>query len=70
MQRGTVLQQKQALMFQRIIAEHAHRYIYSKSQDPLAHQFHRREVNLEIHAQEKDYWDNWHKQHIDAEQNL
>jgi hypothetical protein len=68
--RGTTLTMQQAFIFQRLIAEHAHRYIYSKSQNPLVNQLRPRKISLEMYDKEKEYWDNWHKQNIKAEQSL
>ena len=68
--RGTVLPIEQAIEFQRIIAKHAHRYIYSTSQNLLTSQFRPRTVNLEMFKSEKQQWENWHLQNIEAENNL
>ncbi len=68
--RGTILTKDQAMLFQRIIIEHAHRYIFSSSQDSFVNQTRPRTVSLEFYNEEKTYWGNWHSQNIDAEKNL
>lgn len=68
--RGTTLTIQQASIFQRLIAEHAHHYIYSKFQNHLVHQLRPRKISLEMCNKEKEYWENWHKQNIEAEVGL
>jgi Protein of unknown function (DUF4238) len=68
--RGTVLPRDQAIIFQRLIVEHAHRYVFSNTQDLFVHQSRPRKVNLEEYKNEKMYWKSWHEQNTAAEQNL
>ncbi len=65
--RGTMLTKDQALIFQRIIAEHAHRYIYSKSQNDLVHKIRPRVVNLKTYNDELEQWKSWHEANISSE---
>ena len=65
--KGTTLTREQAYIFQHIIAGHAHRYIYSKSQDDSVLRLRPRVVSLKTFNDEREQWENWHAKNIAAE---
>ena len=68
--RGTTLTREQALIFQRLIVGHAHRYIYSKTQNDLVLRLRPRVVCLKTFNDEREQWKHWHDENIAAELNL
>jgi hypothetical protein len=60
--RGEVLNRDVAKMLRRIIAEHAHRYIYSPTADKRIEQFRARIINPEELDAERQFWNEWHNQ--------
>ncbi len=67
--RGTTLTREQALIFQRLIAGHAHRCIYSKSQNDLVLGLRPRVVCLKTFNDEREQWKHWHAENIASELN-
>ena len=55
-QRGEILPRDLAIMLRRMIAEHAHRYIFSPSKDPAIPQYKPRVVNGEAIKNENEQW--------------
>jgi hypothetical protein len=68
--RGTVLSREKAVMLRRIIAEHAHRMIFSSEIDNDVPTFRPRVVDLSAFNNEKQQWRKWHAEQTAAEQEL
>lgn len=68
--RGTRMNVEQAMVIRRLIAEHAHRYIFSSAPDPFVEQARPRVINAEALKQEARAWQRWHAEQSSAEQNL
>jgi hypothetical protein len=56
-----------AVVFQKLIIEHAHRMIFAVSPDPMVEQFHPRRVSLQDHNHEAAQWKQWHKEQSASE---
>jgi hypothetical protein len=69
-QRGEVLPRHMAIMLRRMIAEHAHRYIFSLSKDPSVPRYRSRIVNEEAVKNEQEQWRKWHEEQSNAEREL
>jgi hypothetical protein len=69
-QRGEVLPRHIAIMLRRMIAEHAHRYIFSLNKDPTIPTYRRRVVNAEAVKHEHEQWRRWHEDQSVAEREL
>lgn len=67
--RGTTLTREHALIFQSFIAGHAHRHIYSKSQNDSVFLLRPRVVCLKTCNNEREQWNSWHAKNIAAELN-
>ena len=65
--RGTVFSRPQASMLRKLIAEHAHRYIFSQRIDLEASKLRPRIVNAEAVRNENEQWRNWHSEQRAAE---
>jgi len=65
--RGTRVSTAMAEMVQRIIAEHAHRYIFSEKLDDEVARLRPRIVDSAAFHYEKEHWDKWHYQQTEAE---
>jgi hypothetical protein len=59
-----------AQAFQRFTIEHAHRFIFASMSNDALFEYRVREVNLDKYKFEKDQWQQWHSQQMDAEHNL
>jgi len=68
--RNTVLSYEMAQQFQRLIAEHAHRFVFSDRPDEHLPEIRRRHVNLEAYLSERKMWEEWHDMQVKAEQDL
>jgi hypothetical protein len=68
--KGTVLKAEMAQAFQRFTIEHAHRFIFASMSNDALFEYRVREVNLDKYKFEKDQWQQWHSQQMDAEHNL
>jgi hypothetical protein len=64
--RGTVIDTRTAKLFRKIIIEHAHRYIFDKTESDV-HLIRPRDVSLEKYEMERDAWENWHREQSEAE---
>ncbi|NYF80124.1 DUF4238 domain-containing protein [Granulicella arctica] len=69
-QRGEVLPRHQAIMLRRMIAEHAHRYIFSPSKDSTIPHHRPRVVDAQAVRNESEQWQRWHEQQSVAEREL
>jgi hypothetical protein len=57
-------------MFRRFIAEHAHRYIFSKSVDANIPKLRPRTIDVARLQDENEQWSRWHEEQTRAEQEL
>ncbi|WP_158941865.1 DUF4238 domain-containing protein [Granulicella sp. S190] len=69
-QRGEVIPRHQVILLRRMIAEHAHRYIFSPREDPTVLQYRPRNVDPEAIRSESKQWQGWHEQQSLAEREL
>ncbi|BCG98696.1 hypothetical protein MesoLj131b_06960 [Mesorhizobium sp. 131-2-5] len=68
--RGTRFSPEQTQLLRRLIAEHAHRYIFAKAEDPDIPAFVERTVNAEVYKHEQDQWNKWHAEQLESERYL
>jgi hypothetical protein len=68
--RGTVVSEGIAKMFQKIIVEHAHRFIYSAEKDPMVELIRPRMESKSIFDDEAKQWKRWHEMNVRAERDL
>jgi hypothetical protein len=68
--RGTIVNRGEAKMFRRLIAEHAHRYIFSKSADADIPKLRPRTIDAARLRDENEQWSRWHDEQTRAEQEL
>ena len=68
--RGTILPREKAVLLRKIIAEHAHRYIFSLTEDPQVPGFRPRHVDAQAVINEDQEWRRWHEQQSAAERAL
>ncbi|CAG5068008.1 hypothetical protein DYBT9623_00736 [Dyadobacter sp. CECT 9623] len=66
-QRGTRFSVEQTKLLRRMIAEHAHRYVFGKNADDEVPSFVPRHVNAQRFEQEKEQWDRWHSEQNESE---
>jgi hypothetical protein len=64
---GTVFPRHQALLLRRMIAEHAHRYIFSPEPDVSIAALRPRLIDADAVKQEIQLWDQWHSEQSIAE---
>jgi hypothetical protein len=69
-QRGDVLPRHVAIMLRRMIAEHAHRYIFSPTKEPTIPQYIPRVVDAQAVKNETEQWQRWHEEQSTAEREL
>lgn len=69
-QRGDVLPRHMAIMLRRMIAEHAHRYIFSPWKDPTIPRYRSRIVDAKAVKNETEMWQRWHEEQSAAEREL
>jgi hypothetical protein len=69
-QRGDVLPRHMAIMLRRVIAEHAHRYIFSPTKDPTIPQYTPRVINAQAVKNETEQWQRWHEEQSTSEREL
>jgi len=69
-ERGEFLPRDQAVMLRRMIAEHAHRYIFSPFKDPDISCYRARHVDAEAVKSEQEQWSKWHDEQSAAEREL
>jgi hypothetical protein len=68
--RGTIVEPAEANILRRFIAEHAHRYIFSKSADPAVPKLRPRTIDAAALKDENKQWSRWHEEQTRAEQEL
>jgi hypothetical protein len=68
--RGTILTRPQADGIRRIIAEHAHRFIFAASPDAEVPMLRPRTVNATLLRNEQEQWRKWHEEQSAAERKL
>ena len=68
--RGSIVPMETACRLQRIIIEHAHRYVFGAAPDQEVSRIRPRCVNLESFRAERAQWESWHENQVQAEQNL
>lgn len=68
--RGTQFSLEQAKLIRRFIAEHAHRFIFSKEPDSKVPRLKPRVVNKNWFKDEENQWAKWNKEQTDAERKL
>jgi hypothetical protein len=68
--RGTRLDVETATIIRKLIAKHAHRYIFSSARDSFVEQVRPRMVDAQALKQEAREWKRWHIEQSSAEQNL
>lgn len=68
--RGARMDVGKATVLRKLIAEHAHRYIFSDVPDPFVEQLRPRLVDAETLEQETRAWKRWHAEQSSAEQSL
>lgn len=70
LRRGTVLPLTQATFIQKVIVLHAHRYVFSFSEDSSVNIIRPRKIDAEIFEDEAEQWRKWHSEQASAEKNL
>ena len=68
--RGTVLSVEMANIFQKIILEHAHRFIYSAEKIMIVESIRPRTESKSIFDDEKHQWQRWHSKNVQIEKEL
>lgn len=68
--RGTRMHIEKTMIVRRLIAEHAHRYIFASAPDPFVEQVRPRTVDAEALKHEALEWQRWHTEQTTAERNL
>ena len=68
--RGTVVDRVKAEMIRHFIAEHAHRYIFSKSADAAILKLRHRTIDAAVLQDENEQWSRWHEEQTRAEREL
>jgi hypothetical protein len=56
-----------AVVFQKLLIEHAHRIIFAVDPDPMIEKLHPRHVSLDDYKHEAAQWQQWHKEQSAAE---
>lgn len=68
--RGTRMDANKAMVVRRLIAEHAHRYIFATGPDPFVSKVRPRTVDSEELKRETNEWKRWHVEQTAAERSL
>jgi hypothetical protein len=68
--RGTRMDAEKAMVIRRLIAEHAHRYIFATTPDPFVPKVRPRTVDSEELTRETNEWRRWHVEQTSAERSL
>ena len=68
--RGTVVKRAEAEMFRHFIAEHAHRYIFSKLADADIPKLRPRTIDAAALRDESEQWSRWHEEQTRAKREL
>jgi hypothetical protein len=69
-ERGSVVSLAHAKLIRRVIAEHAHRYVFSSAKDVEIPTLRPRTVSAEIVRHEREQWKSWHDDQSRAEREL
>jgi hypothetical protein len=64
------MEMEKGMIIRRLIAEHAHRYIFASAPDLFVEQVRPRTVNAEALEHEALEWEHWHTEQAAAERNL
>jgi hypothetical protein len=65
--RGTRFSVEHTQLLRRLIAEHAHRYVFAKNDDADVPALMPRTVNAEFFKSEQEQWDRWHAEQLESE---
>lgn len=68
--RGSRMELDKAVLVRKLIAEHAHRYIFASAPDPFVHEVRPRAVDAKILKHESREWKIWHADQGAAERSL
>jgi uncharacterized protein DUF4238 len=68
--RGSVVSHAHAKLIRRVIAEHAHRYLFSSPENVDIPRLRPRTVSADIVRHEKEQWQSWHEEQSRAEREL
>lgn len=68
--RGTRFSVEKTKLLRRLIAEHAYRFIFAKTEDADVPIFMPRTANAEFYKHEQEQWAKWHAEQIESEQHL
>jgi hypothetical protein len=68
--RGSRMDVEKAVLVRRLIAEHAHRYIFAAAPDPFVENARPRTVDPEALRHEASMWERWHSEQTAAERDL
>ncbi len=68
--RGTVVKRAEAKMFRCFIAEHSHRYIFSKRADADIPKLRPRTIDAAALRNEREQWSRWHEEQTRAKRQL
>ncbi|PPJ46630.1 DUF4238 domain-containing protein [Rhizobium sp. KAs_5_22] len=68
--RGSRFSREQTQLLRRLIAEHAHRYVFGSNQDPEVSIFRVRNEDHDAYKAERNTWKNWHYQQVETEKRL
>ena len=68
--RGARMDVETATVARRLIAEHAHRYIFANEPDPFVAQVRPRIVDDQALRREAEQWRHWHSEQSEAEREL
>lgn len=69
-ERGSRFSVEQTKLLRRLISEHAHRFIFSKSEEEEIEIYRPRIVDSAIYKQEQEQWEKWHSEQVESEQYL
>jgi hypothetical protein len=68
--RGTRMEKDKGMVVHRLIAEHAHRYVFADAEKPFVQEVRPRVVNGVELEREKTEWQRWHAEQSAAERGL
>lgn len=69
-QRGDLLNRDVAATLRRMIAEHAHRYVFSHNEDRQIELYRPRDIKSDEFRTEQEFWKNWHRDQSVEEHSL
>ena len=68
--RGSSMAADKAMLVRRLMAEHAHRYVFASEPDPFVQQVRPRTVDAAELAREREEWKRWNEEQTAAERDL